>query len=108
MEEALKQILTKLDNIEKDISGLKQGQKTLEDGQSLLLKMHFEQEDKMDSRFKELDKKLDKIYNNTVGIAKNFTDTEQEVTMVKYRQGKHSKELEDHEDRITKLEEKIA
>lgn len=94
MDEVLKQILSEL----KD---LKQGQKTLEEGQSLLLKMHFEQEDKMNSRFEKLDKKLDRIYNNTDGIAKNFIDTSQEVTVTAHQ-------VREHEDRITALEEKIA
>ena len=57
MEEVLKQILNKLEKLE-------DGQKKLEDGQSLLLKLHFGQEDKTDSLFKELNVKLDKIYVN--------------------------------------------
>jgi hypothetical protein len=97
MEDALKQILNKLDTMGKDIN-------TLKEGQAFLLKLHFEQEDKTNSRFEDLNSKLDRIYINTDGIAKNFTDTTQELSVVQYRQQEHSGQLESHEERIKKLE----
>jgi len=118
MEETLQLILNKLDTMEGSINILKEGQqkleegqkkleeeqKKLEEGQTLLIKLHFEQEVDTNSRFEELGNKLDKIYINTDGIAKNFKDTTQEVAMIQYRQQEHSGQLEDHEERIKKLE----
>jgi chromosome segregation ATPase len=61
-------------------------------------------EDKIDATKEHLEAKLDGVYINTDGIAKHFTDTTQEVAVIQYRQGEHSGQLEDHEERIKKLE----
>lgn len=99
MEEVLKQILNELKDLKQGQTRLEAGQTKLEEAQSLLLKLHFQQEDKTDSKFEELNTKLDKIYINTTGIAKNFEDTTQEVAVM-------TRQVRGHEDRITELEEK--
>jgi len=58
-------------------------------------------EDKIDNGLQALDFKLDKIYVNTVGVSKQFTDvTKQELPVINHR-------LHDHEDRITDLEARV-
>jgi hypothetical protein len=78
MEDTLKQILSELKELKTDVKGLK-------DGQKFLLNRQFKLEEKVDNILIELDKKLDKIYINTVGIAKQFTDTTQELPVLKSR-----------------------
>jgi hypothetical protein len=101
VEDKLDVILNKLNTLEVEIKG---ELKNLKDGQNLLLKLHFEAKDEIKELREEMNNKFDRVYINTDGIAKHFTDTTQEVAVIQYRQGEHSSQLEDHEERIKKLE----
>ncbi len=112
--------VNKIDSIEKDlkefkqevkqdINELKENQKEMKGQIDYLTKETFKTsvklEDKIDRGIQGLDFKLDNIYINTVGIAKQFTDTtQQELPVLRSRQIEHSNQLEDHEERISKLE----
>lgn len=106
MEDTLKQILSEL-------KYLKEGQKSLEkqvkENFDHLTKEIFNNsvklEEKINANHQDLNAKLDRIYINTVSIAKQFTNTtDQELPVLKHRQIEHSNQLEDHEERISKLE----
>lgn len=97
MEEVLKQILTELKTLNNRVGGLEEGQKELKSevtglkqGQEsfkteveshfnhlekAIHKNYFDLEKKIEQSSIDLNTKLDNIYINTVGIAKNFTDT---------------------------------
>ncbi len=127
MEDTLKQILLELKTFKKevkeDIKELKEGQNELssrlnnvqdrvgnienkiEHLTNEVFKTSVRLEDKIDKSLQGLDFKLDKIYVNTDSIAKQFTNTaKQELPTIRSRQIEHSNQLEDHEERISKLE----
>lgn len=108
MEDTLKQILSELKeltegqkSLKKEMAGVK-GQ--IDHLTKEVFKNSVKAENSLEVTRQEINSKLDRIYNSTVGIAKQFTDTTQELPAIRYRQIEHSNQLEDHEERISKLE----
>jgi len=101
LKEEIAGIKGQIDHLTKEVSGVK-GQ--VEHLTKEVFKNAVKAEDSLESTRQELSGKLDRIYNSTVGIAKQFTDTTQEIPAIRYRQTEHSNQLEDHEERILKLE----
>ncbi|MEQ8187160.1 MAG: hypothetical protein ABRQ39_04255 [Candidatus Eremiobacterota bacterium] len=109
MEEALNQILSEIKGMKGQIDCLTNEITEVKGRIDHLTKETFKisvkLEDKMDKGLQALDFKLDKIYVNTVGVSQQFTDvTKQELPVLRSRQMEHSNQLEDHEERIVKLE----
>jgi hypothetical protein len=106
MEEIFKQILNKLDTLETKIDTLeKKEQENFDHLAKKIFETSVRLEDKIDNGLQRLDFKLNEIYINTSSIAKQFTDTtKQELPVLRSRQIEHSNQLEDHEERISKLE----
>ena len=75
MEEVLKQILSKLDSLEK-------GQINLEKGQNNLNDKVYSLENKMNDRFNKLEKKVDAIYEQTATLLEFKTDATQKLTAI--------------------------
>lgn len=105
MEEVLKQILSEIKGMKGQIDHLTNEVTEVKGQIDHLTKETFKitvkLEDKIDNGLQALDFKLDKIYVNTVGVSKQFTDvTKQELPVINHR-------LHDHEDRITDLEARV-
>lgn len=105
MEKVLNQILSELKKVNERLDILEEGQKETKGQIDHLTKETFKitvkLEDKINNGLQALDFKLDKIYVNTVGVSKQFTDvTKQELPVINHR-------LHDHEDRITDLEARV-
>jgi chromosome segregation ATPase len=99
--EEISGVKSQIDQVVKEVSGVK-GQ--VEHLTKEVFKNSVKAEDSLEATRQELNSKLDRIYNFTVGIAKQFTDTTQEIPVIRFRQTEHANQLEDHEERILKLE----
>jgi septation ring formation regulator EzrA len=67
---------------------------TLEEGQELLLKIHFDLEVKMDKRFNEMDVKLDKVLSAVSNLVITTDAIKQEVAVIGDRVRQHEDKLE--------------
>lgn len=90
MEDTLKLILDKLNNIDSDIKDLKQGQLALEQGQKSFERRQINLEDKLDAfekqtmkRFGEIDSKIDSVSNAVADLMEFRTDTESRLKKIK-------------------------
>jgi len=125
MEELLKQILSKLDRMDSSINELKDGQVRLEerqtkleskidrledkvekmdDGQTYLFKRQFDYEVKMNEREDRFNNKIHKMLSYISNLVTSNEGFKQELPVLTARQIEHSNLLEDHEERIVKLE----
>ncbi len=67
---------------------------TLEEGQKLLLKMHFDLEAKMDKRFEEMSEKQDKILSAVSNLVVTVEGIKQDVSVISERVRQHEDKLE--------------
>jgi len=98
MDERFDTLENKIDNLDKkteerfDLVDKKLN--TLEDGQKLLLKMHFEQGENMKAMEERLDNKLDKILSFVSNLVITTEGIKQEVTVMGERVRRHEDKLE--------------